>query len=320
MKVLSEGIDTAGGFYVPPEFRTELVKKMATMTSVRPNAQVFTVGSDLVHFPKVTYTSDDLYTSGVRFAWTAEAPAANIAESTNPIAGRVTIPVHTATAAIYVTRALMEDAQFDILGYISSLLSESFSLGLEDAYTNGDAIGKPQGFTQHPNATVLNSAGGMMVLSGTAGQVAWGISATPAGATTGVTGAEAALPPQYESSAKWYANKKTYAALRNLTDAQTRPLWYSGDSFPSVNNGFNPTLLGYPVVKNQFMPDIAAANEPLALGDMKGYYIVDRVGLSVEVYREIAALRDMVVIYARQRTGGQLVHDWRMKLMKSNNA
>ncbi len=97
-------------------------------------------------------------------------------------------------------------------------------------------------------------------------------------------------------------------------------LWYSGDSFPSVNNGFNPTLLGYPVVKNQFMPDIAAANEPLALGDMKGYYIVDRVGLSVEVYREIAALRDMVVIYARQRTGGQLVHDWRMKLMKSNNA
>ena len=43
------------------------------------------------------------------------------------------------------------------------------------------------------------------------------------------------------------------------------------------------------------------------------------MGLSIEVLREVAALRDMVVVYARKRTGGQLVKDWMVKAMKSNN-
>ena len=71
--------------------------------------------------------------------------------------------------------------------------------------------------------------------------------------------------------------------------------------------------MGYGVVKNQFMPAIAASAVPLVLGDMKGYYIADRVGLSVEVFREVYGLRDQVVVYARKRTGGQLVNYWKMR-------
>jgi HK97 family phage major capsid protein len=55
----------------------------------------------------------------------------------------------------------------------------------------------------------------------------------------------------------------------------------------------------------------------LALGDLKGYYIVDRVGMSVEVFREVYGLRDQVVVYMRKRTGGDLVHYWRMKVLNS---
>jgi HK97 family phage major capsid protein len=64
------------------------------------------------------------------------------------------------------------------------------------------------------------------------------------------------------------------------------------------------------------MPAIAANAYPILFGDLRGYYIVDRVGLSVEVLREIRALRGEVVVYARKRVGGQLVHDWRLKDMK----
>jgi HK97 family phage major capsid protein len=49
---------------------------------------------------------------------------------------------------------------------------------------------------------------------------------------------------------------------------------------------------------------------------MRAYYIADRVGLSIEVLREIKALRDEVVLYSRKRVGAQLVHDWRLKVMK----
>jgi len=295
-----------------------VVKKIATIAAIRPNAYTFTTGSDLVTFPKVVYTTDDKYTSGVRFSWTAEAPAADISEATNPVAGRVTIPVHTATAAVILTRAIMEDSQFDLLGYITMLLGEGFGLGEDDAFITGDGVGKPQGFTIHANAAVAHASGGMYVISGTNGAVSWGLSGTAATTvgTQGITGMEAALPPQYEANAKWYANKATYAMLRALTDSQNRPLWQTADAWPSTANGMAASLLGYGLVKDQFMPALATDSLSVAHGDMGGYYIADRVGLSVEVLRELRALKDEVIIYARKRVGGQLVHDWKLKLLK----
>jgi HK97 family phage major capsid protein len=70
------------------------------------------------------------------------------------------------------------------------------------------------------------------------------------------------------------------------------------------------------------MPDVTLATFgiPLVLGDMKGYKIVDRVGLSVEVFREVYGLRDQVVVYARKRVGGQLTDYWRMKGLKNHTS
>ena len=315
MKVLQEGQDSSGGAWVPPDFRQELNKKEATMAVIRPNALSFTTGSNLVSFPKVVYTTDDKYTSGVRFAWTAEAPSSDISESTNPVAGTTDIPIHTALAAIFLTRSQMEDNQFDLLGLVNQLLTEAFTLGNEDAFATGDSAGKPQGFTKHPNASVAHSGGGMLVLSGSAGAVAWGNS------TTGVLGTEAALPPQYEGNSAWYASKATYAAIRALNAGTGNyPQWSFGDAFPNALNGMQASLLGWPARRSQFMPAIGSTATPLAYGDMKGYWIADRIGISIEVLREVKALRDMVVVYARQRLGGQLVQDWRLKLMKSNNS
>jgi len=310
-KVLQEGQDSAGGFWVIPDFRTQLVKKEATMAAIRPNARAFTVGSDVVSFPKVVYTTDDKYTSGTRFAWTAEAPAADISESTNPVAGRVNIPVHTATAAIILTRANMEDAQFDLIGLVSELMTEAFVLGEDDAFINGDGVGKPQGLLQHPNATVAHGSGGMYVASGSAAALAWGTDGAK-----GITGIEGALPPQYDGFAKWYAAKATYAALRALNTGSTGVQWGFGESYPNAANGYSPSLLGSPITKDQFFPAVAANAFPLAYGDMQGYWIADRVGITLDVLRELRALRDEVILYARKRVGGQLVHDWRVKLQK----
>ncbi len=315
MKVLQEGIDSAGGNWVLPDMRNEIIQKQAAVMSVGNDVYRFSTGSDLVSFGKVTYSTDDKYTTGVRFSWTAEAPSSDVSEATNPVSGRVNIPIHTATAAIIVTRQLLEDAQFDILGFLSEKLGESFGLGLNDTYISGDGVGKPQGILTHANASVAHASGGMQVLSGASGAVAWGSS------TTGVVGVETALPPQYETNARWYANKATYAAVRAINiGTSTLPQWSTGDSYPTFANGYQPTLLGFPIRRDQFMPDVGSANRPLMLGDMKAYYAPMRTGMTIDVLRELRALRDEVVIYARQRIGGQLVEDWRVKLMKSHNS
>lgn len=319
MKVLQAGVDESGGFWMPPDYRSELIKKSAAMAAVRPNATVITTGSDLVTFPKVTYTSDQKYTSGVRFSWNGEAPSSNISEATNPVAGRLNIPVNVATAAIFVSRTMIEDASFDILGYCSELFAEAFGLGEEDSFWNGVGAGTPEGILKHASASVAHGTGdGMYVKSGHATALTWGAAAAPtASVTKGILGIETALPPQYEPNAKWFANKLTYSSIRGLTDSQTRPLWQSTDA-PGLTNyvrGLPQTLLGYDIQKSQFLPNIGASALPLAFGDMRGYTIADRVGLSIEVFREVLGLRDLVAIYARKRVGAALLQPWRMKLL-----
>lgn len=332
MKILNEGSDPSGGFWLPPDFRPELVKKIATMSSVRPNASVYTTGTDHITFPAVNYngsTSDDtyanLFTSGVRFSWRGSNPStSDFTEATNPIAGQINIPVHLATAAIILTREQLEDNSFDILGYITELGGEAFALGEEAAFTGtssaGTGAGQPRGFINHPSMGIAYStysavAGvtywGNLFYSGTT-TIAWG------GATTGVIGVEANLPPQYEANAKWYGSKATYSALRSVNaGTSTLPQWGLGEAYPNFMNGNAASLLGYGIAKNQFMSTPITSGNYLALGDMRGYYIVDRVGLSVEVFREVYGLRDQVVVYMRKRTGGDLVHYWKMKLLSS---
>jgi HK97 family phage major capsid protein len=330
MKILNEGTDTSGGFWLPPDFRPDLIKRTQTISSVRQNASVFTTGTDHITFPQVQYTgaSDDtlatLFSSGVRFSWrTSAGSTSDISEATNPVAGQINIPAHLATAAIILTREQLEDNSFDLLGYITQLGGEAFGLGEESAFTTGSGAGQPLGFTNHPAKTIAASTTGavsgvtytgMYIPSGTAASLTW---TSTSGAGYGITGLEADLPPQYEQGAKWYGSKKTYAAIRQINaGTSTLPQWALGDAYPNYSNNMSPSLLGYGIQKNQFMDAVGANAYPLALGDMKGYYIVDRVGLSVEVFREVYGLRDQVVVYMRKRTGGQLVKYWSMRFLK----
>ena len=328
MKILSEQSFTAGEAWIPPDFRSNLVQRMMTLTSVRQNATVMTTGRDIMTFPQAVYTTDDKYTSGVRGTWIGSAAqSSDPSEATNPVAGQVKIPVFLLTANIIVQREQIEDNSFDLLGYLSKLGAESFALTQEDAYTAGDGVSKPFGFTLHPTASIAQGSTsavngvtytGGEIFSGSSGALAWGSAATST--ATGVLGVEGILPPQYEAGAKWYATKRTYSAVRSLNaGGSNQPQWMSDDYYPSARNGYNASLLGYPVVKNQFMSEISAGVTGqlpvMAIGDLSSYWIADRVGFSIEVNPWIYQARDQVLIYMRMRTGGQLVEYWKMKFL-----
>ena len=282
MKILSEGSDPSGGFWIPPAFNPELIKRMAYMATIRPNASVYTTGVDHLTFPAVNYNgsaTDDtyanLFTSGVRFTWRGSiGSTSDFSEATNPIAGQINIPVQLATASIVIMREMLEDNSFDLLGYITNLGAEAFALGEENAFTNGTGAGQPRGFLRHPTmfstaalyTTYQTVAGstfwGNVVLSGST-FLTWG---STTGAVAGVIGVESQLPPQYENGAKWYATKGTYASLRQLNaGTATLPQWSLGDAWPNYSNNYQASLLGYQIVKNQFMPSAATGNSYMAL-------------------------------------------------------
>lgn len=101
MKILNEGSFTAGEAWIPPDFRAQLVQRMMTIVSVRPNATVMTTGSDHITFPQAVYTANDKYTSPFRASWMGSAAqTSSPSEGTNPVSGQIRIPVYLLTANI----------------------------------------------------------------------------------------------------------------------------------------------------------------------------------------------------------------------------
>jgi len=300
-KTLSAGADDAGGFLVPEDYHIELIKKIAASATIRPNARVVSTGREIAKWPKVHYTADDKYTSGVRFTWTGEAPATSTSHRvTDPVFGLYAIPVHTAMASMPLSNDLLEDSAFDVVGVSSDMLAEAFALGENDVFINGNGIGRPMGILAQ-----IGTDGPAYVASGTAGALT----------ADGLIDLAYALPAQYERNAKWYMSKATEKAVRKMKSGDNEYLW------PVTSNvgnfGVNPRdLLGFPTVREEFVPAIAANSYPIIFGDLTGYLILDRVGFSIQRLSELYAETNITLLLARKRVGGQTIEPWRMKVQK----
>lgn len=300
-KTLSEGTDSAGGFLVPEDYQTELIKKIATNATIRSRARVGTTSRDIAKWPKIHYTTDDKYTSGVRVTWTGEAPTSStVHRVTDPVFGLYSIPVHTCMASLPLYNDLIEDSAFDVVGISSELLAEAFTLGENDTFINGSGIGRPMGIL-----TQVDGDGPASVASGTAATLT----------ADGLINLAYALPAQYESNAAWVFRKATEQVIRKLKDTSNNYLW---PVIGSMGN-FAPApkeLLGFPTLRDEFMPAIADSAYPIIFGDLRGYLVLDRVGISVQRLSEIYAETNITLLLARKRLGGQTIEPWRMKVQK----
>ena len=303
-KTLSEGTDTSGGFLVPEDVHTEIVKKIMTMAVVRQNANVKQTGRDVATFMRANYTTaaDDtggnLYTSPMRVTATGEVPAsATVHQVTSTVWGQVRIPVHTVMMSEVVSNDVLEDAVVDLGAYLGEGFGEGYALYEENQFINGNGINAPMGLL-----TQVNTANGPT-------SVISGLETTPFWTYAGMINVEASLPSQYEPNAKWLARKATYSQIRSIVTATSNvPLWTPGGE---GYLGPVPTmLLGYPILKSEFMPACANNAYPLLLGDFKGYQIVDRIGLSIQRLDELLADQNARKFLARKRFGGQILKPW----------
>lgn len=300
-KTLVEGTDQAGGFLVPEDYHVELIRKIATMATVRANARVVSTSRDIAKWPKVSYTADDRYTSGVRMTWTGESPAsASTHRVVDPVFGLYAIPIHTAMASMPLSNDFLEDSAFDVVGVSSDMLAEAFALGENDAFINGSGSGRPAGLLSS-----VDGDGPASVVSGTAATLT----------ADGLVDLAYALPAQYERNAKWYMAKSTEKAVRKLKSTDNEYLW---PIVSSVGNfGPNPRdLLGFPTVREEAIPAVGAGTFPIIYGDMMGYLVVDRVGFSIQRLSELYAETNITLLLARKRVGGQAVEPWRLKVQK----
>jgi HK97 family phage major capsid protein len=80
-------------------------------------------------------------------------------------------------------------------------------------------------------------------------------------------------------------------------------------------SGQPATLLGYPVIEAEDMPDIAASSLSIAFGNFKsGYTIAERNATTI--LRDPFTNKPYVHFYATKRVGGQVVNSEAIKLLK----
>jgi HK97 family phage major capsid protein len=311
-KTLTEGTDTAGGFLVPEDVQTALIKKIATMAVVRSVASTYQTSRDIISFMRVNYasaaddTTGDLFTQPGRVTATGEVPSSStVHRQTSTTWGQVKIPVNTVMMSELVSNDILEDSAIDLAMYIGESFAEAYSLYEENQFINGGGVNAPMGLL-----TLVDATNGITSVNS-------GTTSTPYYTYAGVLNLEAALPPQYEANARWLASKSTYTYLRQVVTATTNePLW----PVYAAEGGFGPrpgNLLGYGTLRSQFMPlSTSAGNFPLLLGDFRGYYIVDRIGLSIQRLVERYAEDNATAFVARKRFGADLVKPWMFRVAK----
>jgi HK97 family phage major capsid protein len=256
---------------------------------------------DMLTMPKVTYTTDNLYTSGMRVTWTGEVPAtATTHNVTDPVFGQVQIPIYTAMMSLPLTQDLLEDTAVNLMDWCSGKFQETIGLLYENMIINGTGATQPEGILVNTNAISAD------VHTGSAGALTW----------DGLMNLLYALPEQYDRNAAVVMNKtNTALALSKLVDGDGRPYWTTGVGDSGLaGQRINRDLLGYPVIFNAFMPNTSANLYPIMFGDFSGYYLVNRIGFSMQVLRELYAETNKILLLGRIRFGGKLVEDWRVRL------
>jgi HK97 family phage major capsid protein len=119
-----------------------------------------------------------------------------------------------------------------------------------------------------------------------------------------------ALKAGYRQNAHFVMNRRTQAAIRKLKDADGNYLWAP----PAIADG-RASIMNFPVVEVEDMPDIGANTRAIAFGDFsRGYLIVDRLG--VRVLRDPYSHKPYVLFYTTKRVGGGVQDFDAIKLVK----
>lgn len=297
LEIEQKGLNTAvagdGGYLVDPQTSETVQSVLQSTASLRAIANVVNVEA----------TSYDVLidTTDLGAGWASET--ANLAETGTPQVERITIPLHELSALPKASQRLLDDAAFDIEGWLAGRIADKFVRAEAAAFISGNGNDKPRGLLDHPSVDNASWAWGSL------GYIATGSSAGFGSADT-LIDLVYALGADYRANGTFVMNSKTAGVVRKLKDGDGRFLWSD-----SLAAGERARLLGYPVLVAEDMPDIGEATTPIAFGDFsKGYTVAERPDL--RILRDPFSAKPHVLFYATKRVGGDVSDFAAIKLLK----
>lgn len=286
VKALTVANDASGGFLAPEEFGNELIKLLSEYSPIRSYAKVITISAPQITYPRRV--------TGTAATWVAET--ADRTESGMTFE-QVTLTPHELATFTDVSNALLEDNAYNLEGELLGDFAESFGKTEGLAFVKGTGTGQPVG--------IMSAADIAEIKTGVAANFP---ASNPADV---IIAMYHKIATTYAQSGVWLMNRNTLALIRQWKDGNGRYL-----VIDPISEGAPSTLLGRPVVEMPDMDDIGAGKFPILFGDMSGYRIVDRVGLSTLRDPFSLATKGQMRFHARKRVGADLTHPDRFIKLK----
>lgn len=280
--------NTLGGYLVTPEFGTLFEAKRVELSAMRQECNVASISGPELKIPAVENSDDEALWEGE-----VSSPESKLAF----LASMLAIKVHPLELLPNLSRDLLEDADYDIMGQLMRYSNIKVSAKEGAAFHTGNGVNKPRGFLTYTPEEIEQ------IKSGDATKVTFEMFQT----------IEGSMKSSYKRGAKYYMTRTTLAEVKKLSDENKRPfLQYDGSkAYPNSINGFE-------IVEDPDMPEIAAGSLPIAFANFsEGYQIVDNAVKTFELLPK--GFRDAPNVafwHFRIRVGGAVRVKEAIKLIK----
>lgn len=287
----------AGGYAVPKEIDAVIDATLKVASPIRSIANVVKVGS--AGYRKLVTTG------GTPSGWAAETAVRP--ETASPVFVEIAPPMGELYANPSASQAMLDDAQFDVEQWLAGEIATEFAKAEGAAFVSGNGTNRPKGFLSQATATTGDATRPFGTIQYLASGAAGDFGSNPQDRLIDLV---QALKGPYRQNGSFVMNAATLARIRKFKTSDGQFLWA-----PSLAAGQPATLLGYPVVEADDMPDIAANSLSIAFGDFRaGYLIAERT--ETVILRDPYSNKPFVNFYATKRVGGCVSNSEAIKLMK----
>ncbi|MBT2186856.1 phage major capsid protein [Sphingobium nicotianae] len=298
LKSFSGATGASGGYAVPREIDQMIEMALKSMSPIRGIANVVRTGS--AGYRKLVTTG------GVVSGWASETGTRP--ETGTPTYQEIAPPSGELYANPSASQAMLDDAQFDVEGWLAGEIAQEFARAEGAAFVNGNGTNKPKGFLTYTTTNESDAARAFGSLQYVASGQAGGFPAS--NPQDKLIDLVQALRAPYRQGASFVMNSATLARIRKFKTTDGAFLWQ-----PAMVVGQPATLLGYPVIEAEDMPDVAADSLSIAFGNFAhGYVIAERNDTSI--LRDPYSNKPFVHFYAVKRIGGAVTNSEAIKLMK----
>ena len=295
-KAMSRASGPDGGYLVPVPAEQEILRRLAKLSPIRAIASVRAISTQSL---RRAYS-----TTGPAAGWVAEADPRP--QTSNQQIADMTFPAMELYAMPAATQSLLDDAAVDIEQWIAEEVQVAFAEQEGAAFVSGDGVNKPKGFLAYTTVAEASWTWGNIgyIATGVAGAFA---STNPSDTLFNLV---YALRAGYRQNGKFVMGRKAQSQVRQFKTTTGQYLWA-----PPASADAPATLMNFPIVEAEDMPDPSANSLSIAFGDFeRGYVVVDRIG--IRVLRDPYSAKPYVLFYTTKRVGGGVQNFEAIKLLK----